>query len=217
MPSIEQMERFEQTDLYVVITQAFCAGRSSVDVLDSVLDAGVKLVQLREKDLDDRALYEFAKQFRERTSAAGALLIIDDRVDIALAVGADGVHLGQYDMPVETARRIAPDLIIGVSTHSLEEAMAAQSGGASYVNIGPIFETRTKEVSTGSVGPELIDAVRPHLHIPFTCMGGIKLHNIHEVLKRGAHHVAVVTAVTEAAEVGLAARQFRDKIVNGRI
>jgi thiamine-phosphate pyrophosphorylase len=216
MTHVERLDLFDEADLYVVITQGFCAGRSSLDVLDSVLAAGVKLVQFREKSMDDKALYEFAQKFRERTAAAGALLIIDDRLDIALAVGADGIHLGQFDLPVSVARQLAPDLIIGASTHSLEQALAAQNAGASYINLGPIFQTQTKEVTTGPLGPELIDAVRPHIHIPFTCMGGIKAHNIEEVLNRGARHVAVVTAVTEADDVAAAATNLRDAIHKAR-
>jgi len=211
-----RMRRFQDSDLYVVITQAFCASRTALDVLDAVLEAGVRLVQFREKGLEDAEFYRRCLQFRERTRDAGALLIADDRVDIALATGADGVHLGQQDMPVRAARLIAPDLIIGASTHSLGEAVTAQEAGASYVNIGPIFATQTKAVPTGAVGPEMIDAIAPHLTVPFTCMGGIKLDNVGEVLRRGARHVAVVTAVTAAADVKAAARDLRHAIAAAR-
>jgi len=207
-----RMTRFEQTDLYVVITEAFCARRNALEVLDAVLDAGVRLVQFREKDIDDGELYRRALASRKRTREAGAMLIVDDRVDIALAVGADGVHLGQADLPIDAARRLAPDLIIGASSHNLEEALAAQEAGAGYVNIGPIFATQTKAIPTGAVGPDLIDRIAPHLEVPFTCMGGIKAHNIHEVVRRGARHVAVVTAATQAHDVRAACRQLREKM-----
>ncbi|GMV94285.1 MAG: putative thiamine-phosphate synthase 2 [Candidatus Hydrogenedentota bacterium] len=213
MDLAQRLARFEAADLYVVITEQFCAGRSSLDVLDAVLDAGVKLVQLREKELDDRSLFERAIQFRERTRDVGALLIVDDRVDIALAVDADGVHLGESDLPVDVARSIAPDLIVGASSHSLDEALAAQQAGAGYVNIGPIFTTQTKSVPTGIVGPEMIDQIVPHLTIPWTTMGGIKRHNIGQVLQRGAKRVAVVTAVTEAEDVRAAAAELREAIL----
>ena len=216
MDHASRMDRFRQSDLYVVITEQFCAGRSPLDVLDAVLDAGVSLIQFREKDLDDADLYRRCIEFRERTRTAGALLIVDDRLDIALAVGADGVHLGQTDLPIDAAGRIAPDLIIGASSHSLAEAVAAQNAGASYVNIGPIFPTQTKAVATGAVGPEMIDAIAPHLTIPFTCMGGIKLDNIDQVLERGACHVAVVTAVTAALDVRAAAAALRQAILQTR-
>lgn len=213
----ERLARFEAADLYVVITEQFCGGRSSLDVLDAVLDAGVKLVQFREKDLDDRALFERALQFRERTRDAGALLIVDDRVDLALAVDADGVHLGEFDLPIGVARRIAPDLIVGGSSHNLDEALAAQQTGAGYVNIGPIFATQTKSVPTGTVGPEMIDRIVPHLTIPWTTMGGIKRHNIDQVLQRGAKRVAVVTAVTEAEDVRAAAAELREAILGFKV
>jgi len=212
----KRMAVFEESDLYVVITEAFCAGRRAVEVLDGCLAAGVRLIQCREKDLDSRDLHALALVFRERTRAAGALLIIDDRLDVAQAVGADGVHLGQRDLPVAAARRIAPKLIIGASSHSLDEALVAQAGGASYVNIGPIFETQTKSGSSGPVGPGMIDVITPHLGVPFTCMGGIKIDNVHEVLARGARHVAVVTAVTAAPDVRAAAEELRNAIHAGR-
>jgi thiamine-phosphate pyrophosphorylase len=129
--------RFEATDLYVVITGAFCNGRDPVDVLEDVLSAGVKLIQFREKDLTGTQLYELGSAFRERTAEADALLIVNDRIDIALAIEADGVHLGQSDLPVDVAKDIAPDLIVGASTHNLQEALGAQAAGAAYVNIGP--------------------------------------------------------------------------------
>lgn len=212
----ERMQLFRQTDLYVVITESFCAGRPAVEVLDRVLEAGVRLVQLREKECSDRDLYAKACAFRERTARAGALFIVDDRVDIALAADADGVHLGNEDLPILQARRIAPELIIGASTHNREEALAAQEAGASYVNIGPIFPTQTKSVSCGAVGLEMISEVAPHLTVPWTTMGGIKLENIDRVLERGARHVAVVTAVTAAPDVRVAAAELRARILQRR-
>lgn len=214
MDLAERLAWFRETDLYVVITERLCAGRSPLDVLDAVLDAGVRLVQFREKDLDGGELYRRCVEFRERTRAAGALLIVDDRVDIALAADADGVHLGQTDLPIPAARRLGPELILGASSHHLAEALAAQEAGASYVNIGPIFPTQTKSVPTGAVGPEMIDAIVPHLKIPFTCMGGIKTENVREVIRRGARHIAVVTAVTAAPDVRAAAAALRQAILD---
>jgi thiamine-phosphate pyrophosphorylase len=196
----------------VAITEAFCAGRPALDVLDACLDAGVRVVQFREKNLDTRVLYEKAAQFRARTAAVGALFIVNDRLDVAMAVEADGVHLGQSDLPFEAARRIAPDLILGASSHNLEEAVAAQAAGASYVNVGPIFATQTKTVAGGAVGPERFAEVAPHLSVPLTCMGGIKAHNVGALLACGARHIAVVTAVTAAPDVRAAAEELRGLI-----
>ncbi|OGP70975.1 MAG: thiamine-phosphate diphosphorylase [Deltaproteobacteria bacterium RBG_13_60_28] len=205
---------FERADLYVVITEAFCAGRTALEVLEKTLAAGVRIVQLREKEMNDGALYELALEFQKRTGAVGALLIIDDRLDIALASRADGVHLGREDLPVSAARSIAPDLIIGASTHSLEQALAAERAGASYVNIGPIFATQTKPTAT-PLGPEAIDKITPHLRIPWTTMGGINLANIGQVVARGARHPAVMSAVTAAADPTTAAAQLRRIIPAG--
>jgi thiamine-phosphate pyrophosphorylase len=208
----DRLIRFLETDLYVVITERFCAGRTALAVLDTVLAAGVGVVQLREKDIDDRELLERALAFRERTLRAGALLIIDDRVDVALAADADGVHLGQRDLPVREARRLAPSLLIGASSHTPEQAWAAQAAGASYVNIGPIFPTQTKTTEMPALGPEAISRTASRLTIPFTVMGGIKAHNLGALLDRGARHVAVVTAVTAADDVAGAARALRRAI-----
>lgn len=212
----DRMRRFEAADLYVVITEAFCAGRPALQVLDAVLAAGVRLVQCREKDWDDEKLYDHADAFSERCRAAGAVCIIDDRLDIALAVDADGVHLGQEDLPVAQAHKLAPEHIIGASTHSLEQALAAQEAGASYVNIGPIFETQTKVKGFEPLGPEAVGAIGPRLKIPFSCMGGIKLETVDRVLEQGARHPAVVTAVTAADNPEAAARSLREKILAAR-
>jgi thiamine-phosphate pyrophosphorylase len=212
----ERMALFENTDLYVVITGAFCAGRPPTEVLAKVLDAGVRVVQLREKDMTDKSLYRHALKFREISAKEHALLIVDDRIDIALATGADGVHLGQDDFPVEAAKKLAPQLIIGCSTHAVQEAVSAQNAGADYVNIGPIFATQTKSGSICPLGPEAIDAVASHLTIPWTVMGGIKASNIDSVLERGAKHVAVVTGVTEQDDVVAACAALRQKIAARR-
>ena len=209
-------ERLRNADLYVVITESFCAGRASLDILKQCLAAGTTLVQLREKGMNDGPLLELAHAWRAATREAGALFIVDDRVDIALAAQADGVHLGQSDMPLTDARRIAPELILGASSHSLDEALAAQRDDADYVNIGPIFPTQTKDAPTGPVGPQLIAEIAPHLRVPFTCMGGINLDTIDAVLEQGAQIAAVVTAVTAAEDPCAAARLLRERIVARR-
>lgn len=210
----QRLQAFQAADLYVVITEALCAGRTALKILDMTLAAGVRLVQLREKDRSGRLLYELAGEFRHRTQAVGALLIINDRLDIALASGADGVHLGQDDLPVRVARRLGPELLIGASIHCLEEALAAQEAGASYVNIGPIFATPTKEAAT-PLGPEMIDRIVPRLRIPWTTMGGINKMTIAQVVSRGARHPAVITAVTAAPDPIAAARELRQLIADG--
>ncbi len=196
----ERLALLEKSDLYPVITPEFCRGRNPEDILRAVLDGGVGMVQLRLKGHEDIEYYNLAESFRKITEAHDALLIIDDRTDIALATGADGVHLGQSDMPVDAARRIAPELIIGASTHDKAEALEAQSRGASYVNIGPIYPTLTKG-SVHAIGERAITDISPLLEIPFTVMGGIKEHHIPRLLELGVRRIAMVTAITEADEV----------------
>ena len=130
-------------------------------------------------------------------------------MDVALAAGADGVHLGQDDLPVDVARSLAPDLLIGASTHSREEALQAARRGADYVNIGPLFPTGTKEGLQHFLGPEAITEIGDGLPLPFTVMGGISEANIGRVLERGAGRVAVVTAVTEAPDIAGRVRRLR--------
>lgn len=219
-PVTEQRQKrqraFSQVDLYPVITEAFCEGRTSLEVLDAVLAAGVSIVQLREKHLSNRALYELALRFRERTAKAGALLIINDRLDIALAVEADGVHLGQGDLPCVAARKIAPHTLLGVSTLNLEQVGQAVSDGADYVNVGPVFATGTKPEHKTFLGPVGLAQLAPQVPLPFSTMGGIKLSNVGQVLSAGAKIIAVVTAVTAAPDVRQAAAALRDKIRSER-
>ena len=204
----ERMGVFRSAGLYLVTSQALSDGRTTETIVHAALTAGVSLIQLREKDLSTRALTALARRVRELTARAGALLIINDRVDVALDVGADGVHLGQDDLPVAEARRLAPDLIIGGSSHSLEEAVALEAAGASYVNIGPLFPTQTKDWSADFLGIEGLKAIAPHVSIPFTVMGGIKASHIPDLRAAGACTIAVVTAVTAAPDPEQAAREL---------
>ncbi len=200
-------------DLYPVTDAGQSLGRSNYQVLEGIIAGGARIVQLREKNLTKRGLHDMAAHFRQATEAAGVLFIINDHIDIALSVGADGVHLGQDDLPLGAARGIAPELIIGVSTHSLEQALAAQAGGADYVNIGPIFPTGTKATPMEPLGPGAIRDIAPRLEVPFTVMGGINRGNIGQVLGAGARKVAVVTAVTKAADIAAAVSELRGMIL----
>ena len=205
---------FDSVDIYPVTCERLSNGRTDLEVLAGLISGGARIVQLREKDLGEGDFFRLAELFRERTAKAGMLLIINDRVDVALAVGADGVHLGQEDLPVPAARRIAPELLIGASTHNLREALRAQEEGADYVNIGPIFSTGTKEGVKEFLGPEAISRIAPHLEIPFSVMGGINRSNIKRVLDAGARKIAVVTALTQAPDVSEAVQSFR-KMIKG--
>ncbi|MBN2328047.1 MAG: thiamine phosphate synthase [Candidatus Omnitrophica bacterium] len=200
-------------NLYVVLGREFSHGRDFDDVAEQAIDGGAGCIQLRDKSMSKRELLVWAHRLRELTLERGATFIINDHLDIALAVEADGVHLGQDDLPVPEARRIAgPHFIIGASTHSAAEARCAVEEGASYINIGPIFATQTKKGAVSPVGPEMITDVTSAVQHPFTVMGGIKLDNVDQVLQRGARRIAVVTAVVGAPNITEAARALSIKI-----
>jgi thiamine-phosphate pyrophosphorylase len=182
--------------VYPVITEKFCLNGSSIKTLREVLKGGAKIVQLREKDYPKNRILALAKKFRKLTKKAGALLIINDHIDIAIAVKADGVHLGQDDLSCAEAKKTAPGLIVGVSTHSMREALKAKADGADYINIGPVFPTKTKETSCNPLGLRKIKQISRAANMPFTVMGGIKESNIKEVLSAGAKTVAMITEIT---------------------
>lgn len=199
--------------LYVVLGQEFSRGRDFIEVAEKAMQGGADCIQLRDKSMPKRELLDWAYRMREKTREYGATFIMNDHLDIALAVEADGIHLGQDDFPVPEARRIAgPHFIIGASTHSVDQARKAVDEGASYINIGPIFATNTKSTSVEPVTPELISDVTAEVKHPFTVMGGIKLSNVDQVLERGARRIAVVTAVVSADDITAAARQLSERI-----
>ena len=208
-----RIQSFLQIDVYPVTCERLSQGRSNVEVLRAVIQGGSKIIQLREKHYAKRDLYSLALKFREITTRAGVLLIINDHVDVALAVDADGVHLGQEDLPVQVARMLAPELLIGASTHSLEQALQAEKDGADYINIGPIFPTTTKKGVKSVLGAEAIAKISPHIKVPFTVMGGIREDNIEEVLAKGARRVAMVSSITKAADIAGKVKFLKEKIV----
>ncbi len=197
----ERLEKFKKIDIYPVTCQELSKGRTNLEVLDAVLAGGAKIIQLREKDWSKKEIYDLAIEFKKRTILKDALLIINDHMDIALAVQADGVHLGQDDLPVSAARKITADLIIGASSHNLQEALQAEKDGADYINIGPVFPTKTKKDASSFVGPDAISKIGERLNTPFTTMGGINKENIHLVLAAGAQRVAMVTGITRARDM----------------
>ena len=206
----ERLEAFRTVDLYPVTSGEHSAGRSTLEIVDALVAAGCHILQLREKSLTKRAYYELAKEVRDRTH--GLLLICNDHLDVALAVGADGVHLGTDDLPLEAARKLAPDLILGASTHNLDEALAAERAGADYVNLGPVFPTKTKEGHDHFLGIQGVSDIAPRIQVPFTVMGGIKEEHIPDLVAAGARHIALVTAVTKAPDPLAAARRLRERI-----
>lgn len=201
MNLLERMELFSQVDLYPVISSEYTNGRPVLEVLKSIADGGARIVQLREKNIDKCDFYKLAEQYRLITSEYNMLLIINDHLDVALAVDADGVHLGQEDLPLTAARRIAPELILGSSTHNIPEVLEAQELGASYINIGPINSTNTKLLTYQSLGIDGLKEVAAVSTVPFTVMGGIKAGDIQPLVQAGAKKIAMVTEVTMADDI----------------
>ncbi len=188
--------------IYAVITEKFCRNGSSIETLRQALAAGVKIIQLREKDCSKDKIYLMAKQFRRLAKEAGAVLIINDYPDIAAMVKADGAHLGRDDMDIREAKRKYPKLIIGASTHNAGEALEAQDKGADYINIGPIFATKTKETGKYKpIGCAKLEKITKNVRVPFSVMGGIKLCNIAKTAAAGTKIFAMVTEITMAEDI----------------
>ena len=206
----ERIALFESSDVYPVVTSDFCAGRNPCDVADAVLSGGARVIQIREKDMPDGPYFELLRACRAIADKYGALLIADDRADAALAAGADGVHVGQDDLPCRAVRSFAPDLLIGISTHNAEEIRRAQEDGCSYLNIGPVFPTGTKSLPMPSLGPDTVRRLMKDVHVPFSVMGGIKYDHLALLRGMGIRHIAAVTAFTAAENPGAEVRRWRE-------
>ncbi|HEX9418526.1 MAG TPA: thiamine phosphate synthase [Methylomirabilota bacterium] len=200
------------TPLYVILDQGATGDRDLVLVLDAVLEGGCRVVQLREKTMPLGDLFPVARALRRRCREAGCLFIVNDRVDLALSVEADGVHVGQDDLPASEARRLLrPGMILGVSTHDESQARRARDDGADYVAVGSMFPTGSK-AGFRLVGPDLIRRVRPEIPAPLVAIGGITLDNVTEVIQAGADAVAVISAVCAAPDPASASRRFLEVI-----
>jgi thiamine-phosphate pyrophosphorylase len=194
--------------VYVILDRTAAAGRDLVDLLDAVIAGGARMVQLREKTWPSGQLWPLAERLRARCRGAGVTFVMNDRVDLAVALEADGVHLGQDDLPPRHARPLLrPGMILGVSTHSVEQARRAQADGVDYVAVGAMFPTRTKP-DFELVGPALVRAVRAEVRVPLVGIGGITPGNALEVIRAGADGVAVISAICAASDPTAATRYF---------
>ena len=209
----ERIEIFQKSDLYPVISSEFCNGRNVCDILSGIAAAGAKIVQIREKNISDSAMFELVQRCKKITDRYGMLLIVDDRLDITMAAGADGVHLGQDDFPLTEAKKLAPELFFGVSTHNAEEIRKALSDGCSYLNIGPMFPTNTKSVACGALGLEKIEELKSLVTCPFSVMGGIKEHHLALLSSKGFKHIAMVTEITQAPDVEAKVKKLRQIMI----
>ena len=188
--------------LYAILDPEQTRGRPAQRVLAALLEAGVSILQLRVKSLPPVDFLELAKQARAVTRAHGCKLIINDRVDIALACGADGVHLGQDDLPLRAGRKLMGQKIIGISTHDLDQARAAERAGADYIGFGPMFGTRTKATGYEARGPEMLQQIRGAVTLPIVAIGGITEANVQEVWQAGADSVAIIGDVLQDNDPG---------------
>jgi thiamine-phosphate pyrophosphorylase len=199
----------ERSSLYLVC-DARPGGEEPEEILRPALQAGVDVVQLRDKSAEDRDIIEAGRVFRRLCDAYDALLIVNDRPELAIACAADGVHIGQDDaQPDEVRRVIGPDSLIGLSTHSREQIEAAR--GIDYISVGPVFETPTKP-EYEPVGLELVEWAAEHATVPFFAIGGIDATNAGEVLDAGARRIAVVRAIRDADDPGGAARELKARL-----
>lgn len=199
--------------LYLLTGEDISAGRSTLEIVEKAIEGGVQTIQLREKKMSAGQLVRLGKKLRVITRENGVALIINDRVDVALAVGADGVHLGQDDFPIEEARKLLGNrAILGLSVDNVEEAVKAERAGADYVGLGPIYRTMTKTDTGPVIGPESIREVKDRIGIPVVAIGGIHMENAPAALRAGADSLAVITAVTEARDITGAARDLTNLI-----
>ncbi|MEW9121643.1 MAG: thiamine phosphate synthase [Thermotaleaceae bacterium] len=205
------------TDLYGITAEEHSRGRTNIEVVEAMIEAGIKVIQYREKDKKMCCKYEESLKIREMTKRANVTFIVNDDIDIALLVGADGVHIGQEDLPIEEVRKlVGKDKIIGLSTHSPEQAQDAVRRGADYIGVGPIFQTFTKKDVCAPVGLSYLEYVIKHISIPFVAIGGIKESNIQEVAQRGASCICLVTEIVGAEDIKGKIQGIRNKIRGGR-
>ncbi|MFQ5443469.1 MAG: thiamine phosphate synthase [Nitrospinales bacterium] len=209
------MVKSEKIDctLCLITDRSLARGRSTLDIVNAAVCGGVTSVQLREKIGSTRDFIEQALTIRDFLKSRDIPLIINDRLDVALAVGADGVHLGQNDMPLAVARSIVQDtMIIGISANSLEDAVAAEKGGANYLGVGPIYATDTKNDTAPVLGLNGLRKIRKNIKIPLVTIGGLNRSNAAQVIRNGADGIAVVSAIVAAENPEIASRELMNTI-----
>ena len=197
--------------LYVIIDRK-ASGKDPLTTAREAIRGGADIIQYRDKEATAMEMISWGIKLRKLASEKNVTFIINDRTDVALAVGADGVHLGQDDLPIGIARKILKNKLVGISTHSLAQAIKAEKDGADYIGVGPVYSTPTKP-DYPAVGLKLIKEVSRMIKIPFVAIGGINYDNIDGVLTAGARRVAVVRAVVGARNIRLAAQRLKERLL----
>lgn len=200
---------------YLVTQASISEGRSTREIVRAAIDGGVDAVQLREKETSARSRYELGLELRELTADAGVDLIVNDRVDIAAAIDADGVHVGQSDLPVSVARELlGPEVIVGCSASTVAEARQAEADGADYLGVGTVYGTTSKNVAAekDGIGPERIAEIVEAVSIPVVGIGGITADNAVPVVEAGAVGVAVISEITAAADPAAATADLAETV-----
>jgi thiamine-phosphate pyrophosphorylase len=207
-------KKIENWKLYIITDQDLSDGKSHLQVAEEAIKGGADVIQLRDKSANSGELYRAALQIRDLTRELGIPFIVNDRLDIALAVEADGLHLGQEDLPAKVARKIlGPTRILGVSAGSMAEAQQAEADGADYLGVGPVYEARSTKGDAGEPrGLSLISEIRQKCQTPLIAIGGINLENLKDVFQAGAHGVAVISAIVASSDIRLATSSFKKTI-----
>ena len=187
--------------LYAILDPEQTKERPAEEVLLELLAGGVSILQLRVKTMAPSEFLELAQRARTETRAHGCKLIVNDRVDIALACDADGVHLGQDDLPLVVGRKLMGDKIIGVSTHAIDQAKEAEQNGADYIGFGPMFGTTTKTTGYTARGVEMLRQIRAAVKIPVVAIGGINEQNVRQVWQAGADSAAIISDILGADDI----------------
>lgn len=208
---------FGDCSLYLITDRKLSRGRSTLEVVAAALRGGVDIIQLREKDAETAFFVDEALRVHDLTARYNVPLLINDRLDVALAIEAEGAHVGQTDLPAALARKLMPrPKVLGVSTSTIEMAQQAGQDQADYIGFGPIYATTTKQTTAPPRGPQMTAAVRQATALPIVVLGGISQANLTEVVAAGADHVAVCSAIVGAEDVQRAAATLKEMLEKAR-
>ncbi len=207
------MKSLKDVRLYCFSPGNFLKARDLMEVVAAQIKGGADVIQLREKEMSKRDRLEIGLRLRKLTRREGVLFIVNDDVDLALILDADGVHLGQDDIPIQLARPLVKEKIIGVSTHSLEQVNEAVQSGADYIGVGPVFETKTKVDREKLIGLDLLSKIKDNCPIPFIAVGGIGKNNIRLLTDIGCHRAAVISDIMLAPDIEERCRILRKALL----